>query len=309
MRKVIITCAVTGAVHTPSMSPYLPRTPDQIASSAVEAAKAGAAIVHLHARDPETGRPSQDPALFAQFLPRIADECDAVINITTGGSPEMTIEDRLRPVMRFKPEIASLNMGSMNFGLYEMLGRFKEFEFDWEEPYLRNSAHNIFRNTFKDIEYILRHCGDAGTRFEIECYDVGHLYTAAHFRDRGLLTGPVFLQTVFGIRGGIGAHYEDVAMMKRTADRLFGNDYVWSVLGAGRNQMPLSTISAALGGNVRIGLEDSLWDAPRQLARSNADQVRRIRTVLEALSLEIATPEEARRMLALKGSTDVGAAA
>lgn len=309
MRKVIITCAVTGAVHTPSMSPYLPRTPDQIAQSAIEAAQAGAAIVHLHARDPQDGRPSQDPALFAQFLPRIAEECDAVINITTGGSPQMSIEERLGPVTRFKPEIASLNMGSMNFVLYEMLGRFKTFEFDWEEPYLRNSDQNIFRNTYRDIEHILRTCGDAGTRFEIECYDVSHLYTAAHFRDRGLLTGPIFLQTVFGIRGGIGAHYEDIAMMKRTADRLFGDDYVWSVLGAGRNQMPFSTISAALGGNVRVGLEDSLWGKPGTLAQGNAEQVRRIRTILEALSLEIATPDEARAILALKGSTDVRAAA
>lgn len=309
MRKVIITCAVTGAVHTPSMSPYLPKTPDQIATSAIEAAQAGAAIVHLHARDPQDGRPSQDPALFAQFLPRIADECDVVINITTGGSPQMSIEERLRPVQTFKPEVASLNMGSMNFVFYEMLGRFTQFEHDWEEPYLRNSDQNIFRNTYRDIEHILRTCGDAGTRFEIECYDVSHLYTAAHFRDRGLLQGPIFLQTVFGIRGGIGAHYEDVAMMKRTADRLFGDDYIWSVLGAGRNQMPLSTISTAMGGNVRVGLEDSLWGTPGNLAQSNAEQVLRIRQIIEALSLEIATPDEARQILSLKGSTDVRAAA
>ncbi|QKR99324.1 3-keto-5-aminohexanoate cleavage protein [Sphingomonas sp. CL5.1] len=308
MGKVIITCAVTGAVHTPSMSPYLPQTPDEIAQAAIDAAEAGAAIVHLHARDPETGVPSQDPAIFARFLPRIAQECDAVINITTGGAPTMTIEERLRPATTFKPEIASLNMGSMNFVLYEMLNRFKEFKYDWEEPYLRTSDQNIFRNTYRDIEHILRTCGDQGTRFEIECYDVSHLYTAAHFRDRGLLTGPIFLQTVFGIRGGIGAHYEDIAMMKRTADRLFGaDDYVWSVLGGGRNQMSIATISAALGGNVRVGLEDSLWGEPGKLARSNAEQVRRIRTVLEALSLEIATPDDVRGMLKLKGSSDVGA--
>ncbi|MBN8850052.1 MULTISPECIES: 3-keto-5-aminohexanoate cleavage protein [unclassified Sphingomonas] len=308
MRKVIITCAITGAVHTPSMSPYLPKTPDEIAQAAIDAAEAGAAIVHLHARDPETGIPSQDPAIFARFLPRIAQESAAVINITTGGAPTMTIEERLRPATIFKPEIASLNMGSMNFVLYEMLNRFKEFKYDWEEPYLRASDQNIFRNTYRDIEHILRTCGDQGTRFEIECYDVSHLYTAAYFRDRGLLTGPIFLQTVFGIRGGIGAHYEDIAMMKRTADRLFGpDDYVWSVLGGGRNQMPIATISAALGGNVRVGLEDSLWGEPGQLARSNAEQARRIRTVLEALSLEIATPDDARDLLKLKGSTDVGA--
>jgi len=308
VRKVIITCAITGAVHTPSMSPYLPKTPDEIAQAAIDAAEAGAAIVHLHARDPETGIPSQDPAIFARFLPRIAQESAAVINITTGGAPTMTIEERLRPATIFKPEIASLNMGSMNFVLYEMLNRFKEFKYDWEEPYLRASDQNIFRNTYRDIEHILRTCGDQGTRFEIECYDVSHLYTAAYFRDRGLLTGPIFLQTVFGIRGGIGAHYEDIAMMKRTADRLFGpDDYVWSVLGGGRNQMPIATISAALGGNVRVGLEDSLWGEPGQLARSNAEQARRIRTVLEALSLEIATPDDARDLLKLKGSTDVGA--
>ena len=308
MRKVIITCAITGAVHTPSMSPYLPKTPDEIAQAAIDAAEAGAAIVPLHARDPETGIPSQDPAIFARFLPRIAQESAAVINITTGGAPTMTIEERLRPATIFKPEIASLNMGSMNFVLYEMLNRFKEFKYDWEEPYLRASDQNIFRNTYRDIEHILRTCGDQGTRFEIECYDVSHLYTAAYFRDRGLLTGPIFLQTVFGIRGGIGAHYEDIAMMKRTADRLFGpDDYVWSVLGGGRNQMPIATISAALGGNVRVGLEDSLWGEPGQLARSNAEQARRIRTVLEALSLEIATPDDARDLLKLKGSTDVGA--
>ncbi|QEH81321.1 3-keto-5-aminohexanoate cleavage protein [Sphingomonas sp. C8-2] len=305
MRKVIVTCAVTGAVHTPSMSPHLPKTPDEIAAAAIEAAAAGASVVHLHARDPEDGRPSQDPALFRRFLPRIAEACDVVINITTGGAPTMGIEERLQPALTFQPEIASLNMGTMNFGLYEMLGRFREFRYDWEEPYLRNSDANIFRNTFRDIEHILKSCGANGTRFEIECYDVAHLYTAAHFRDRGLLEGPLFIQTVFGIRGGIGVHYEDIAMMKRTADRLFGDDYVWSVLGGGRHQMPIATMSAAMGGNVRVGLEDSLWGAPGQLATSNAEQVRRIRTVLEALSLEVATPDEARAMLKLKDRASV----
>jgi uncharacterized protein (DUF849 family) len=305
MRKVIVTCAVTGAVHTPSMSPHLPKTPDEIAAAAIEAAAAGASVVHLHARDPENGKPSQDPALFRRFLPQIAEACDVVINITTGGAPTMGIEERLQPALTFQPEIASLNMGTMNFGLYEMLGRFREFRYDWEEPYLRNSDANIFRNTFRDIEHILKSCGANGTRFEIECYDVAHLYTAAHFRDRGLLEGPLFIQTVFGIRGGIGVHYEDIAMMKRTADRLFGDDYVWSVLGGGRHQMPIATMSAAMGGNVRVGLEDSLWGAPGQLATSNAEQVRRIRTVLEALSLEVATPDEARAMLKLKDRASV----
>ena len=299
-KKVIITCAITGAVHTPSMSPYLPKTPDEIAQAAIDASKAGASVVHLHARDPDNGKPSQDPELFRQFLPRIASECDAIINITSGGAPTMTVEERLQPALVFEPEIVSLNMGTMNFGLYEMLNRFKDFKYDWEEPYLKNSDANIFRNTFRDIGHILRTCGETGTRFEIECYDVGHLYTAAHFRDRGLLKGPLFIQTVFGIRGGIGVHYEEVLMMKRTADRLFGEDYVWSVLGGGRHQMPIATMSAALGGNVRVGLEDSLWGEPGQLAKSSAEQVKRIRSILEALSLEIATPADVREILQLK---------
>ena len=303
--KVIITCAVTGAVHTPSMSPYLPKTPAEIAQAAIDAAQAGAAVLHLHARDPVNGKPSQDPEIFRQFLPRIASECDAIINITTGGSALMTIEERLQPALVFQPEIVSLNMGSMNFGLYEMLQRFKDFQYDWEEPYLRTSDGNIFRNTFRDIEHILRVCGESGTRFEMECYDVGHLYAAAHFRDRGLIQGPLFIQTAFGIRGGIGVHYEDVMMMKRTADRLFGDGYVWSVLGGGRHQMPIATMSAALGGNVRVGLEDSLWGKPGELARSSAEQVTRIRTILEALSLEIATPADVREMLQLKDRSKV----
>ncbi|QEU09497.1 BKACE family enzyme [Paracoccus yeei] len=309
MNKVIITCAVTGAIHTPSMSPHLPVTTDEIAEAALGAAEAGAAIVHLHARDPATGRPSQDPELFRRFLPTIAAGSDVVINITTGGSPVQTLKERLAPALHFAPELASLNMGSMNFGLYEMLNRFKTFRHDWEEPYLRNSDDLVFRNSFRDIEYILRSCADAGTRFELECYDTSHLYTAAHFLDRGLLQAPLFIQSVFGLRGGAGAHYEDVMMMRRTADRLFGQDYLWSVLGAGRNQMPVAALSLATGGNVRVGIEDSLWDGPGRLARSNADQVRRIRTIIEALSLEVATPDEARRMLRLKGAsqTRVGA--
>ncbi|MBN9428836.1 MAG: 3-keto-5-aminohexanoate cleavage protein [Burkholderiales bacterium] len=304
-RKVIITCAVTGAIHTPTMSPYLPVTGEEIAEAAIGAAQAGAAIVHLHARQPEDGRPSQDPQLFRAFLPRIKAESDVVVNLTTGGAPTMTVQERLQPALQFAPEVASLNMGSMNFGLYEMLGRHKEFKYDWEKPYLQNSDDLVFRNTFRDIAYILESCSANGTRFEIECYDTSHLYTAAHFLDRGLIKAPLLIQTVFGLRGGIGPHPEDLMHMRRTADRLFGDDYVWSVLGAGRNQIPLATIAAAMGGNVRVGLEDSLWDGPGNLARSNAAQVKRIRAVLEALSLEVATPDEARAILQLKGRNDV----
>jgi uncharacterized protein (DUF849 family) len=305
-RKVIITCAVTGAIHTPSMSPYLPVTPDEIADAAIGAAEAGAAIVHLHARKPEDGSPSQDPDLFRKFLPKIRAASNVVINLTTGGAPTMGVEERLQPALQLKPEVASLNMGSMNFGLYEMLDRYKDFKHAWEQPYLAGSDDRIFRNTFKDIAHILESCSDNGTRFEIECYDIGHLYTAAHFFDRGLIKAPFFIQSVFGLRGGIGNHIEDVMQMKRTADRLFGNDYLWSVLGAGRSQIPIATVSAAIGGNVRVGLEDSLWDGPGNLAKSNADQVKRIRTVIEALSLEVATPDEARAMLQLKGGNNVG---
>lgn len=305
-QKVIITCAVTGAIHTPSMSPYLPVSADEIADAAIGAAEAGAAIVHLHARKPEDGSPSQDPDLFRAFLPKIKAASNVVINLTTGGAPTMLVEERLQPALQLKPEVASLNMGSMNFGLYEMLNRYKEFKHDWERPYLAGSDDRIFRNTFKDIAYILESCSDNGTRFEIECYDIGHLYTAAHFFDRGLIKAPFFIQSVFGLRGGIGTHIEDVMQMKRTADRLFGDDYRWSVLGAGRSQIPIATVSAAIGGNVRVGLEDSLWDGPGNLAKSNADQVKRIRTVIEALSLEVATPDEARAILQLKGGNNVG---
>jgi uncharacterized protein (DUF849 family) len=305
-RKVIITCAVTGAIHTPSMSPYLPITADEIAAGALGAAEAGAAIVHLHARDPKDGRPSQEPELFAPFLKKIKAASDVVINLTTGGAPTMLVAERVQPALQFKPEVASLNMGTMNFGLYEMLKRTTEFRYDWERPYLEGSWDRIFRNTFADIAFILESCSNNGTRFEIECYDISHLYTAAHFLERGLVKPPLLIQSVFGIRGGIGPHPEDVLHMKRTADRLFGDDYVWSVLGAGRNQMTVATISAAIGGNVRVGLEDSLWDGPGQLARNNAAQVTRIRTILEALSLEIATPDDAREILQLKGRNNVG---
>jgi uncharacterized protein (DUF849 family) len=287
------------------MSPHLPVTAKEIADAAVGAAKAGAAIVHLHARNPFDGSPSQDPELFTPFLKEIKEKSNVVINLTTGGAPTMTIADRLRPAHHFKPEVASLNMGSMNFGLYDMLKRFKAFKHDWEVPYLANSDDRVFKNTFKDIAHILQSCSDNETRFEIECYDIGHLYTAAHFIDRGLIKAPFLIQSVFGILGGIGPHPDDVMHMKRTADRLFGDAYVWSVLGAGRNQIPIATQSAAMGGNVRVGLEDSLWDGPGKLAESNADQVTRIRKIIEGLSLEVATPDEARKILKLKGHHNV----
>lgn len=304
-RKVIVTCAITGSIHTPSMSPYLPITPQQIADEAVAAAEAGAAIVHLHARDPETGRPDQSPEAFARFLPLIKQRSDVVINITTGGAPGMTVEERLRPAAHFAPEVASLNMGSMNFGLYPMLGRYQDFRYDWERRHLEATRDMVFRNTFADIEKILETCRGNGTRFEFECYDIGHLYNLAHMLDRGLVEPPLFIQSVFGILGGIGTHPEDVLHMKRTADRLFGADYRWSVLGAGRNQMPIAAMAAAMGGHVRVGLEDSLWIGPGELARSNADQVRKVRQIIEGLGLELATPAEARQILALKGADQV----
>ena len=304
--KVIITCAVTGAIHTPSMSPYLPITPEEIAQAAIGAAQAGAAIIHLHARDAKDGRPTQDPEVFRQFLPKIKAASDCVINLTTGGAPTMSVEERLQPALKLRPEVASLNMGSMNFGLYEMIGRTKEFKYDWEKPYLAGSDDRIFKNTFKDIQGILESCRENETRFEIECYDIGHLYTAAHFLDRRLLKPPLFIQSVFGIRGGIGPHPEDVLHMKRTADRLFGDAYHWSVLGAGRNQMFVAAMSAVMGGNVRVGLEDSLWLGRGTLAKSNAEQVAKARRILEELGLAVATPDEAREMLKLKGGRNVG---
>ena len=304
-RKVIITCAVTGSIHTPTMSPHLPITPEEIADAAVGAAEAGAAIVHLHARDPRDGRPDQSPEAFAPFLQVIKQRSDCVVNITTGGAPTMSIEERVRPAATFKPEVASLNMGSMNFGLFPMLARFKEFKYDWEQPYLEGSRDRIFKNTFTDIEYILTTCAENGTRFEIECYDIGHLYTLAHFVDRGVVKPPLFVQSVFGILGGIGPHPDDVMHMKRTADRLFGDQYRWSVLGAGRNQLPIAAMAAAMGGNVRVGLEDSLWAGPGKLAESNAQQVRLARQIIEGLGLDIAAPDEAREILQLKGGDKV----
>ncbi|HMO27729.1 3-keto-5-aminohexanoate cleavage protein [Enterovirga sp.] len=301
-RKVIITCAVTGAIHTPSMSPHLPVTPEEIADAAIGAAEAGAAIVHLHARNPQTGQPDQSTEMFDRFLGVVKQRTNAVLNITTGGAPTMPLEERLRPASHFKPEVASLNMGTMNFGLYPMLNRFKEFKHDWEKPYLEGSRDRIFKNTFADIEYILTTCAENGTRFEVECYDIGHLYTLAHMAERGVIKPPFFVQSVFGILGGIGAHPEDVAHMKRTADRLFGDQYRWSVLGAGRNQLPIAAQAAAMGGNVRVGLEDSLWIRAGKFAESNAEQVRAARQIIEGLGLEIATPDDARATLELKGA-------
>jgi uncharacterized protein (DUF849 family) len=304
-RKVIITCAVTGAIHTPSMSPHLPITPQEITDAAVAAAEAGAAILHLHARNPETGQPDQTPEAFARFLPQIHARTNAVINLTTGGSPYMLAKDRVQPAALFKPEVASLNMGSMNLGLFPMLKRFKEFKHAWERGHLQATTDLVFKNTFADIEMVLTTCAQSGTRFEFECYDTAHLYNLAHFVERGLVKPPFFVQTVFGLLGGIGAHGDDVMHMRRTADRLFGKDYEWSVLGAGKAQMPVAAMSAALGGHVRVGLEDSLWGGPGRLATSNAEQVRAVRGILEGLGLAVASPDDARQILALKGRAGV----
>jgi uncharacterized protein (DUF849 family) len=307
MGKVIITCAITGGIHTPTMSPHLPITPDEIAREAIAAAEAGASIIHLHARDPVDGRPTPDPAVFMQFLPRIKQQTDAVLNITTGGGLNMKLEERLAAPLIAKPEMCSLNMGSMNFGLFPLADRYPEFKHAWEKPYLAGTDDFIFRNTFKDIANILRDLGEAhGTRFEFECYDIGHLYSLAHFLDRGLVKPPLFVQTIFGILGGIGADIDNVLHMKRTADRLFGDAFRWSVLAAGRNQMPVATMAAILGGNVRVGLEDSLYIGRGKLATSNAEQVAKIRRIVEELGLEIATPAEARAILDLKGGDKVG---
>jgi uncharacterized protein (DUF849 family) len=304
--KVIISCAVTGSIHVPSQTPYLPITPAEIAQGAIGAAEAGAAIVHLHARDPETGRPTPDPDVFAQFLPEIQERTDVVINITTGGGHGMTVEERTRAARTFKPELCSLNMGSMNFGLFPVLERISEFTHQWEPEYLEMTRDFIFRNTYADIEWIVRELGAEGTRFEFECYDVGHLYNLAYCLQSGLVEPPLFVQTIFGILGGIGPEAENLMHMKATADRLFGEDYYWSILGAGRHQTNLVTMGAILGGSVRVGLEDSIYLAKGQLAEANADQVAKIARILGELSLEIATPDEARQMLALKGADRTG---
>jgi uncharacterized protein (DUF849 family) len=297
-----VSCAITGSIHVPTVSEYLPITPDEIADGAIGAAEAGAAIVHLHARDPETGRPTPDPEIFAQFLPKIRHGCDAVINITTGGGHGMTLEERSAAARVFKPELCSMNMGSMNFGLFPVLDRVAEFKHPWEREYLEGSRDFIFRNTYKDIERLVTELGENGTRFEFECYDVGHLYNLAHFVDTGLVKPPLFVQTIFGILGGIGPEPENLMHMKTTADRLFGDDYYWSVLGAGRHQTSLVTMSAIMGGSVRVGLEDSIYLAKGELARSNADQVTKICRILGELSLEVASTGEAREMLGLKGA-------
>lgn len=301
-QKVIISCAVTGSVHTPSMSPYLPLTPDEIAKDAVAAAEAGAAILHLHARNPEDGSPTPDPDVYMQFLPRIKQQSDAVVNITTGGGLGMTLDERLAGPLRASPEMCSMNMGSMNFGLFPILDKMKDFKYEWERKHLESTRDFIFRNTFKDIEQLFKKLGeDHGTRFEFECYDVGHLYNLAHFVDRGLVKPPFFVQTIFGILGGIGAEHKNMMHMREIANGLFGDDYQWSILAAGRHQLSFCTMGAIMGGNVRVGLEDSLYAGKGKLAKSNAEQVSIIRSIVENLSMEIATPSEAREMLALKG--------
>jgi uncharacterized protein (DUF849 family) len=304
--KVIITCAVTGAIHTPSMSPYLPLTPADIATQAIDAARAGAAILHLHARDPRDGRPSADPEVFAQFLGPIKAATDAVINITSGGSTQMSLAERLAPPLRFQPEMASLNMGSMNFSIHPVARKIEQWMHDWERAYVEGTEDIIFRNTFRDIRHILEALGEGcGTRFEFECYDVGHLYNLAHFVDAGLVKPPFFIQTIFGILGGIGPDPQNVSFMRETANRLFGAQYHWSVLGAGRHQMSLLTLAAIQGAHVRVGLEDSIYLGRGHLAPSNAAQVLKIRRLLEDLGFEIATPAEVRLLLALKGGDAV----
>lgn len=304
-RKVVLTCAVTGSMHTPTMSDYLPITPKQIRDESIAAAGAGASVLHLHARNPADGSPTGDPDVYAQYLPAIHEATDAVINLTTGGSPTMTVEERLAAADRFEPEMCSLNMGSINFAIFPIANRYKQWKYDWEEGYVRNSDDFIFRNTFRDIEYIMKTMGEKGTKFEHECYDVGHLYNLAHFLDRGLVQGPLFIQSVFGILGGIGAEIDNLMFMRRTADRLFGEDYVWSVLAAGKSQIPLVTQGVLMGGHARVGLEDSLFVNPGELAKSNVDQIDKISRILKEYNLDIATPDEARVLLGLKGKDNV----
>ncbi|MDA9009069.1 3-keto-5-aminohexanoate cleavage protein [Alphaproteobacteria bacterium] len=303
-KPVIITCAVTGGIHTPTMSPHLPITPQEIATASIEAAEAGASIIHLHARDPETGKPDPRPETFMQFLPVIKQATDAVVNVSTGGGLGMTIDERLAAATKASPEMASLNMGSINFGLFPLLDKYADVEWkhDWEKPFLEMTKDFIFPNTFASIEYVLKNLGEEhGTKFEFECYDLGHLYNLAYFVDKGLVKPPFFIQMIFGIMGGMGADPENLMHVHRTAQKLFGDDYEWSVLAAGRHQMPYATQSAILGGNLRVGLEDSLYIGPKKLATSNAEQVLKIRSIIENLGLTVATPDEARERLALKG--------
>ncbi|WP_428630034.1 3-keto-5-aminohexanoate cleavage protein [Sphingopyxis sp.] len=303
--KVIISCAITGSIHTPSMSPHLPVTPAEIADSALGAAAAGAAIVHLHARNPDDGRPDQSPEAFEPFLKVIKQASNVVVNLTTGGSPYMSVEERVQPAKVWQPEVASLNMGSMNFGLFPMLKRYKDFKYDWEEPMLEGSHDLVFRNSFKDIRYALDTLNATGARYEFECYDTSHLHNLHYFWSEGLVQAPLFIQTCFGLLGGIGSHPDEVMHMKRTADRLFGDNYQWSVLAAGAAQMKVAAMAASMGGHVRVGLEDSLWLGRGELAQSNAVQVERVRQIIEGLGLDAATPDEARQILSLKGGDKV----
>ncbi len=303
MSKIIITCAVTGSIHTPTMSEYLPVTATEIANSAISAAKAGAAILHLHARDPDTGRPSAKPDHFLNFLPRIKQACGAVANLTTGGSATMSLDDRLLGPKAATPEMCSLNMGSMNFALYPMASRYENWRYEWEKPFLQGSDDLVFKNTPRDIAHVIGEMGTKrGARFEFECYDMGHLYMLRHFTDRGLIKAPLFIQFVFGVLGGMGADPENLIHMKRLADKLFADDYQWSVLAAGRNQMPFVSIAASMGGHVRVGLEDSLTISKGTLAKSNAEQVTKAREIVERLGRVVATPDETRKILALKGA-------
>ncbi|XUY29845.1 3-keto-5-aminohexanoate cleavage protein [Agrobacterium sp. rho-8.1] len=305
VRKAIISCAVTGSVHTPTMSDYLPITPDEIAQQSVEAAEAGAAILHLHARDPKDGRPSADPAIFMQFLPRIKQQCDAIVNLTTGGAVGMSLDQRLGAARAARPELTSLNMGTMNFGVFVAAEQPRTWRYDWEQPFLESTRHTAMSNSFAQIEAIATELSGYGTRFEHECYDISHLYNLAYFADKGIIKPPFFIQCIFGILGGMGGDHENLTHMVTIADKLFGNDWHLSVLGAGKHQIPFATMSAAMGGNVRVGLEDSLMIGRGQLAQTNAEQVRKIRRILEEAGREIATPDEARQMLALKGSSEV----
>ena len=306
MSQIIISCAITGSIHTPSMSPHLPITGQDIAQAAIEASKAGATILHLHARDPVNGRPSADPAHWAGFLPAIKAGCAGVVNMTTGGSAVMTLDQRLAAPMRFAPEMCSLNMGTMNFALYPMVARITDWKFDWEKPFLEGTDDLVFKNTPRDIAHVLAEMGARSARFEFECYDVSHLYMLKHFVDRGAVTGPLYIQFVFGVLGGMAADPDMLVLMKRTADRLFGDQYLFSVLAAGRQQIPMASMAAAMGGHVRVGLEDNLYIAKGVLATSNAQQVAQIRAIVEGMGRKVATPAEARAMLGLKGAGEVG---
>jgi uncharacterized protein (DUF849 family) len=304
--KVIISCALTGGIHTPTMSPALPVSPDMLAEQGVAASQAGAAVLHVHARDARDGRPTPDPAAYMAFLPRLKEGCEAIINVTTGGSLNMTVDDRLKAPVMLRPEMCSLNMGSMNFALYPLADRYQSWKYDWEEPYLRATEDSVFRNTFRDIARIISVLGqEHGCRFEHECYDVGHLYNLAHMVDRKIVRPPFFVQMIFGVLGGIGSDLANLMFMKQTADRLFGSDYVWSVLAAGRQQMPFAAQSVLLGGSVRVGLEDSLFISRGTLATSNAEQVVKVRSIVETLGYEIATPADVRQLLGLKGVSAV----